>query len=142
MSLLLEIPCVSCWKSTCRLPQCVALFTAVRCIVHRSALHRPSQRVALAIAALCVYDKNFLLLSSSSSLGVSSLLPLLFVNRLLGCNRFVLISSPIRFQTMLALFSCPRQYAFGLYWSCSHVLANTVFENVHLAPCPRQHAIG
>lgn len=138
----MEILCVSCWKSTCRLPQCVALFTAVRCIVHRSALHCSPQRVALVIAALCVYDKNFLLLSSSSSLGVSSLLPLLFVNTLLGCNRFVLISSPIRFQTMLALFSCPRQYALGLYWSCSHVLANTVFENVHLALCPHQHAIG
>lgn len=126
----------------CQLLEIDVSFTSVRCIVHCSALHRPSQRVALVIAALCVYGKNFLLLSSSSSLGVSSLLPLLFVNTLLGCNRFVLISSSMRFQTMLALFSCPRQYALGLYWSCSHVLANTVFENVHLAPYPHQHAIG
>lgn len=129
-------------NTMCQLLEIDVSFTSVRCIVHRNALHRPSQRVALVIAALCVYDKNFLLLSSSSSLGGSSLLPLLFVNTLLGCNRFVLISSPIRFQTMLALFSCPRQYALGLYWSCSHVLAKTVFENVQLAPYPRQHAIG
>lgn len=129
-------------NTMCQLLEINVSFILVRCIVHRSALHRPSQRVALVIAALCVYDKNFLLLSSSSSLGVSSLLPLLFVNTLLGCNRFVHISSPIRFQTMLALFSCPRQYALGQYWSCSHVLANMVFENVHLAPCPHQHAIG
>ena len=129
-------------NAMCQLLEIDVSFTSMRCIVHRSALHRPSQRVALAIAALCVYGKNFLLLSSSSSLGVSSLCSLLFVNTLLDCNRFVLMSSPIGFQTMLALFSCSRQYALGLYWSCSHVLANTVFENVHLAPYPHQHAIG
>lgn len=129
-------------NAVCQLLEIDVSFTSARCVVHLSALHRPSQRVALAIAAPCVYGKNFLLLSSSSSLGVSSLCLLLFVNTLLGCIRFVLISSPIQFQTMRALFSCSRQYALGLYWSCSHVLANTVFENVHLAPYPHQHAIG
>ena len=101
-------------NTMCQLLEIDVSFTSVRCIVHRSALYRPSQRVALVIAAPCVYGKNFLLLSSSSSLGVSSLRSLLFVNTLLDCNRFVLISSPIGFQTMLALFSCPRQYALGL----------------------------
>lgn len=101
-------------NTMCQLLEIDVSFTSVRCVVHCSALHRPSQRVALVIAAPCVYDKNFLLLSSSSSLGVGSLRSLLFVNTLLGCIRFVLISSPIGFQTILALFSCSRQYVLGL----------------------------
>ena len=95
-------------NTMCQLLEIDVSFTSVRCIVHRNALHRPSQRVALVIAALCVYDKNFLLLSSSSSLGVSSLLPLLFVNTLLGCNRFVLMSSPICSWAVLVLLACSR----------------------------------
>ena len=83
-------------NTMCQLLEIDVSFASVRCIVHCSALHRSSQRVALVIAALCVYDKNFLLLSSSSSLGVSSLLPLLFVNRLLGCIGLARMFSLIR----------------------------------------------
>ena len=101
-------------NAMCQLLEIDVSFTSVCCVVHRSALHRPSQRVALVIAPHCVYSKNFLLLSSSSSLWVSSLCSLLFVNTLLGCIRFVLISSPIQFGTLRALFSCSRQYALGL----------------------------
>lgn len=70
-------------------------FASVRCIVHRSALHRLSQRVVLVIAAPCVYGNSFLPFSSYSSLGIIPLRPLLFVGTLLDYVHPVLMFSPI-----------------------------------------------
>ena len=70
-------------------------FASVRCIVHRSALHWLSQRVALVIAAPCVCGNSFLPFSSYSSLGIILFRPLLFVSTLLDYVHSVLMSSPI-----------------------------------------------
>ena len=47
-------------NTMCQLLEIDVSFTSVRCIVHRSALHRPSQRVALVIAARCVGHRSAL----------------------------------------------------------------------------------
>ena len=135
MSLLLEILCVSCWKSTCRLPQCVALFTAARCIDHRSALRWSSQRSAFMTRTFCFFH------------------PL----RLLGEIHFSLFSSSIRSWAVFTLFLYPRQYDLGAYSPRPHVLVATLLGYVHpvlifspkrfrvvfvMLSCPCQYAIG